>query len=371
MSEQVKPVAFLDLSDEFNALESEWQTAINETGQSGRFINGPNVEAFEKELADYVGTDYAVAVANGTDALLLSLRALGVGAGDEVITTPYTFFATAEVISLVGATPIFIDTEAHSFNIDPDKLRASITPKTKAIMPVHLFGNPANMSAINAIAEEFSIPVIEDAAQAFGADVDGKRVGSLGKTGCFSFYPTKVLGCYGDGGIITTNDADLVERVRVLKNHGASGPFMHNTAGYNSRLDEIQAALLRIKLRKIDDDIAARRRVAARYDELLADSAITIPVRPDFGGHVFNLYTIQVENRDAVRQALTDNKIPSSLCYPLPLHLQEVYLGLDYHAGDLPVCEHHSTVALSLPVYPAMPDEDIVRICDVLKSASE
>lgn len=371
MSEQVKAVAFLDLSAEFNALESEWQVAINEMGQTGRFINGPNVGAFEKELADYVGTEHAVAVANGTDALLLSLRVLGIGAGDEVITTPYTFFATAEVISLLGATPVFVDTEAHSFNLDAEKLRASITPRTRAIIPVHLFGYPANMHAINAIAEEFGITVIEDAAQGFGADVGGQRVGSLGRLGCFSFYPTKVLGCYGDGGIITTNDSDLVERLRVLKNHGATAPFMHNTAGYNSRLDEIQASLLRIKLRKIDADIAARRRVAARYDELLAGSAVRVPARPDYGGHVFNLYTVQLENRDAVREVLTANKIPSSLCYPLPLHLQEVYTGLDYHAGDLPVCEHHSTVALSLPVYPAMPDADIERICEVLKSACE
>ena len=371
MSGQVNPVKFLDLSDEYNALEAEWFETIREMGQTGRFILGPNVQEFEKELAAYVGTEYAVSVANGTDALTLSLRALGIGAGDEVITTPYTFFATAEAITLVGATPVFVDTGMDSFNLDPARLRDAITPKTRAILPGHLFGNPADMNAINEIAAEYEIAVIEDAAQAFGADVGGKRVGNLGTTGCFSFYPTKVLGCYGDGGIITTNDADIADRLRHLKNHGATAPFMHNTAGYNSRLDEIQAALLRIKLRKIDADIAARRRVADLYDSLLADSPIISPVRPDFGGHVFNLYTIRMQNRDAVREALNANGIPSSLCYPLPLHLQEVYMGLDYHAGDLPVCEQHSTEALSLPVYPAMPDEDVVRICDVLKSAGQ
>jgi dTDP-4-amino-4,6-dideoxygalactose transaminase len=366
---EVKPVPFLDLATPYKALEAEWLDAIRATGKSGAFILGPNVTAFEKEIADYVGVKYAVACANGTDALILSLRALGIGAGDEVITSPFTFFASAEVITLVGAKPVFADIEADSYDIDPVSVRKLITSKTKAIIPVHLYGYPAKMEEILAIAREHKLAVVEDCAQAFGAEVGGKRVGAMGDTGAFSFYPTKVLGCYGDGGIITTNRADVDEHLRRLRNHGTYKPFMHNEIGYNSRLDEIQAALLRIKLRHIDADIAGRNSVAAEYDKHLKGLNVTVPSRPPKGRHVFNLYTIRVKNRDRVRQYLTDNKVASSVCYPLPLHLQDVYKSLGYRAGSLPVAESSATETLCLPIYPGMPVEHIQRVVDVLTAA--
>lgn len=363
------PIPFLDLSGEYAALEKQWFEAISETGKTGRYILGPNVQAFEEELAAHVGSKFAVSCANGTDALLLSLRALGIGPGDEVITTPYTFYATAEVISLAGATPVFADILPDCFTLDPDSVAEKITTKTKAIIPVHIFGHPAQMDALNALAAKHGIAVVEDAAQAYGAEWDGKRVGSLGTTGCFSFYPTKVLGCYGDGGIITTDSADIVAAVQKLRNHGATAPFMHDTVGYNSRLDEIQAALLRIKLRKIDSDITARRQRASYYTELLAGSAVTVASLPPQGAHAFNLYTVRLPERDRLREVLTAAGIPSSLCYPKGLHLQAVYQHLGYKEGDLPVTDQACGEALSLPIYPAMKMEHIERIATTILDA--
>ncbi|MDH5518196.1 MAG: DegT/DnrJ/EryC1/StrS family aminotransferase [Gammaproteobacteria bacterium] len=363
-------IPFLDLSEEFNSLHEEWFNAIKEVGANGRYILGPNVQAFEEECAAYVGTDYAVSVANGTDALTLSLRALNIGAGDEVITSPFTFFASSECIDLVGATPVFADIDEQSFNITADSIEAVITDKTKAIIVVHIFGQPADMTAINALAAKHNLEVLEDAAQAFGAQVGDQRVGSLGSTGCFSFYPTKVLGCYGDGGIITTNSKDVLDRLHRLRNHGAIKPFVHAEVGYNSRLDEIQAAILRLKLKKIDADIAARNRIAAAYSEQLKDSGIITPYAPPGFGHAFNLYTIRLtENRDAVRQILTDNGIPSSQCYPEPLSVQPVYQSLGYKKEDVPVCEMLTHQTLSLPVYPAMTDEMVEHITSTLIKA--
>lgn len=365
----VNKVPFLDLNPEFQALEAEWLAAVRACGQSGAFILGANVTAFEQEVAAYVGTRHAVAVANGTDALVLSLRALDIGPGDEVITTPFTFFATAEAITLVGAKPVFADIQADSYTLDPASVRARITDKTRAIIPVHLYGHPADMGALQAIARQHKLAVVEDCAQAFGASVDGKRVGSLGDTGCFSFYPTKVLGCYGDGGLITTNDEATAQRLRRLRNHGAVAPFVHEEIGYNSRLDEIQAALLRIKLRGIDRAIAGRRAVAADYDRRLDGLPVT---RPSIGagmGHAFNLYTVRVAKRDAVRQTLTDAQVASSVCYPVPLHVQKVYEGLGYRRGDLPVVETAAGEALSLPIYPGMPEAYSERVSAVLRTA--
>jgi len=246
---QSNGVPYLDLSREFSELKQEWFAMIEESGGHGSWILGPNVQAFEREVADYIGVRHAIGLANGTDALYLSLRALGIGPGDEVITTPYTFFATSEVIDMVGATPVFVDVEADSFNIDPALVENAVTDRTRAILPVHLFGNPARMAELLDIADRNEIPLVEDAAQAFGAEHGGRRSGSMGTTGCFSFYPTKVLGCYGDGGLLTTDSDDIAEHVRKLRNHGASAPFQHDEIGMNSRLDEIQAALLRIKAR--------------------------------------------------------------------------------------------------------------------------
>ncbi|MCG6976418.1 MAG: DegT/DnrJ/EryC1/StrS family aminotransferase [Acidiferrobacterales bacterium] len=366
MSSAVTSVPYLDLTTEFSQLQEEWLEAIRATGQSGAFILGPNVKAFEAEIASYVGVKHAVSVANGTDALVLSLRALGIGPGDEVITSPYTFYATSEAVNVVGATPVFADIFPDNYTLDPASVKSLVTNKTKAIIPVHIFGCPTNMTEIQKIADDHNLAIVEDCAQAFAASVGDKKVGSLGDAGCFSFYPTKVLGCYGDGGIITTDRDDVAEHLLRLRNHGATAPFMHSEVGYNSRLDEIQAAVLRIKLRTIDDAVAGRQAVASAYAERLAGKVLALPEQPGWGGHAYNLYTVRLKDRDACRQRLADNQIGSSLCYPKPLHLQEVYSGLNYQPGSLPVAEHASTEALSLPIYPGMPESHIDRVCEVL-----
>lgn len=369
MSQEITAVPYLDLSKEFSSLEEEWFSMIREVGSKGAFILGENVSGFEREAADYLGAKHTISVANGTDALVLSLRALGVGAGDEVITSPYTFFASAEAIDIVGATPVFADIEADSFNLDPKSVRSKVTDKTRAIVAVHIFGYPVKMDELGAIAEEHGLFIIEDGAQAFGASRDDKRVGSWGHTGCFSFYPTKVLGCYGDGGLISTNDEKVDAQIRKLRNHGATQPFMHDEIGTNSRLDEIQAALLRIKLRSMDAALAGRRRVAAAYSSQLKHVAIAVPELDEGVGHAFNLYTLRLPKRDQVRELLTANKVGTSQCYPLPLHLQEVYKPLGYKQGDLPVAEQASTETLSLPVYPDMPTSHVEHVCQLVKQA--
>ncbi len=366
---KVMSVPFLDLTPQYRALEAEWLAAIRESGAKGSFILGPNVGAFEQEFAAYVGVKHAIGVANGTDSLILSLRSLGIKKGDEVITTPFTFFASSEAIDSVGATPVFADIEAGSFCIDPASIRRCITPKTRAILPVHIFGQPAAMDEIMAIAHEHKLAVVEDCAQAFGATHNGKVVGSIGDTGSFSFYPTKVLGCYGDGGMITTDRDDVNEHVRRLRNHGAVQPFIHTEIGCNSRLDEIQAAVLRIKLRTIKADIEGRRKVAAEYAIRLTGTEIKTPTRPKNDTHVFNLYTVRMQQRDVVRQALADNNIGFSQCYPRGLHLQDVYRHLGYTLGSLPVCEQAATETLSLPIYPGMPIEHVERVCDVVAAS--
>ena len=363
---KAQPVPFLDLSAQYKSLETEWLAAIRETGARGSFILGPHTQAFEKEFAEYVGVKHAIAVANGTDSLYLSLRALGIGKGDEVITTPFTFFASAETIDMVGATPVFVDILPDSFCLDPASARAKITSRTKVIVPVHLFGYPSEMGEIMEIAKKHKLAVIEDCAQSFGALHNGKVVGSIGDTGSFSFYPTKVLGGYGDGGMVSTHSDAVNEHIRRLRNHGAVKPFLHTEIGMNSRLDEVQAAALRIKLRHIKDDIAGRQKVAAEYTKRLAGSPVKTPPLPTNGTHVFNLYTIRVPKRDAVRQVLTDAQIGTSQCYPQGLHLQEVYKHLNYQPGSLPVCEHACTETLSLPIYPGMPLAHIERVCEVL-----
>ncbi|BAU48867.1 pleiotropic regulatory protein [Sulfurifustis variabilis] len=364
------PVPFLDLTAQFGALEAEWLAAIRETGAKGSFILGPNVADFEREFAEYVGVKHAIGVANGTDSLILSLRALGIGPGDEVITTPYTFFASSEAIDVVGATPVFADIDPASFTLDPKSVAERVTDRTRAIVPVHIFGHPCDMSALGEIARRHKLAVIEDCAQSFGATVGGRVVGSMGDAGSFSFYPTKVLGCYGDGGMITTNSDAVNEHVRRLRNHGAVKPFIHVEVGCNSRLDEIQAALLRIKLRRVRADIDGRRGVARAYDRRLAGTALVVPATAAGAEHAYNLYTVRIpRGRDAARQALADAGIPTALCYPQGLHLQEVYRRLDYRPGSLPVCERLTEENLSLPIYPGMPERHIDRVCEALTRA--
>ena len=362
----VTAVPFLDLSKQFKSLEAEWLDTIRASGAKGSFILGPQSVEFEKEFAHYAGVKHAIGVANGTDSLILSLRALGIGPGDEVITTPWTFFASAESISIVGATPVFADIRPDTWCLDPGSIIKRLTPKTRAIMPVHIFGHAADMDAIMQIARDRKLAVVEDCAQSFGARSAGKVTGAIGDTGSFSFYPTKVLGCYGDGGMITTNRDDLNEHIRRLRNHGAAKPFIHTEIGMNSRLDEIQAALLRLKLRTIDQDIAARRAVAAEYTRRFSGSAVKSPVALAPDAHAYNLYTVRMPNRDKVREALTAKQIGSSFCYPQGLHLQDVYRHLGYEPGSLPVCEQASGDVLSLPIYPGMPVAHIERVCDVI-----
>jgi dTDP-4-amino-4,6-dideoxygalactose transaminase len=365
----VTAVPFLDLSHQFKALEKEWLEAIRASGAKGSFILGPQVTEFEKEFAAYVGVKHAIGVANGTDSLFLSLRALGIGPGDEVITTPWTFFASAESVGMVGATPVFADIRADTFCLDPEDIVKRLGPKTRAILPVHIFGHACDMDAIMQIARDRKLAVIEDCAQSFGARCGGRASGSIGDTGSFSFYPTKVLGGYGDGGMITTNRDDLNEHIRRLRNHGAVKPFVHTEIGMNSRLDEVQAAVLRLKLRGIDRDIASRRAIAAEYTRRFAGTAVQPPVALKAGAHVYNLYTVRIPKRDAVRDALTAAQVGTSLCYPQGLHLQDVYKHLGYRPGDLPVCEQASHEVLSLPIYPDMPEAHIARVVEVVGAA--
>jgi dTDP-4-amino-4,6-dideoxygalactose transaminase len=368
MSETVSPIPFLDLSKQFQGLEAEWLDMLRATGRAGSFVLGPNVQAFEKEFAAYVGVKHAIAVANGTDSLVLSLRALGIGPGDEVITTPFTFFASVESISTVGATPVFADILPGSFCLDPESVAGRVGPKTRAIMPVHIFGHAADMDALMDIARGRKLAMVEDCAQAFGARSGGRVVGSIGDAGSFSFYPTKVLGGYGDGGMVTTDRDDVNDHIRRLRNHGAVRPFIHTEIGCNSRLDEVQAAALRLKLRTIDADIAARRAVAARYTGLLTGVPVTPPTAHVPDAHVYNLYTLRAPRRDALREALTVQQIGSSQCYPEGLHRQDVYKHLGYARGSLPVCEQACTETLSLPIYPGMPDAHIERVCAAIRA---
>jgi len=362
----VTAVPFLDLSAQFKDLEAEWLEMIHVSGAKGSFILGPNTVEFEKEFAAYVGVKHAIGVANGTDSLYLSLRALGIGPGDEVITTPWTFFASAESISMVGATPVFADIRPDTYCIDADSIARRLSSKTRAIMPVHIFGHACDMEAIMQIAKDRKLAVIEDCAQSFGARAGGRVTGSIGDTGSFSFYPTKVLGGFGDGGMITTNRDDLNDHIRRLRNHGAMKPFIHTEIGMNSRLDEIQAAVLRLKLRTIDRDIAGRRAVAAEYTKRFTGTQVKSPVALKPDAHSYNLYTVRLPKRDAVREALTAANIGTSFCYPQGLHLQDVYRHLGYKPGDLPVCEQASTEVLSLPIYPRMPENHIARVCEVV-----
>ena len=368
MQSPVTPVPFLDLTSEFKALEAEWFAAIREGGAAGAFVLGKNVAALETEIAAYVGVQHAVSVANGTDALILSLRALDIGAGDEVITTPFSFFATAEAITLVGATPVFVDIKPGEFNIDPSQIAARINAKTRAIMPVHLYGAPADMAAIKSLADKHKLAIVEDCAQAFGARIGSQCVGSFGTLGAFSFYPTKVLGCYGDGGMITTNDADLAARLRRLRNHGAREPGVHADIGYNSRLDEIQAALLRIKLKRIEQAIDGRRAVAHVYARALAGH-VAVPSETPSTRHAYNVFTIRHPARDTIRALLAEQQIPASLFYPHAIHRQPVYAHLGYAAGSLPRAEAAAREVLSLPIFPGLDAGRQQRVVEGIVSA--
>jgi dTDP-4-amino-4,6-dideoxygalactose transaminase len=359
-------IPVLDLKAQYQSIKDEIDAAVLGVMASGYFVLGPNVKALEAEVAEYVGCRYGVGVASGTDALRLSLAALGIGPGDEVITTPFTFVATANTISHSGARPVFVDIDPRTFNITPAQIEAAVTERTKAILPVHLYGQPAEMDAIMDIARRHNLYVVEDCAQAIGAKVDGRRVASFSDVACFSFYPTKNLGAYGDGGMVTTNNPEIAERIDVLRRQGGKVKYYHEVLGFNSRLDEVQAALLRVKLRHLDGWQAKRRRVAARYDGLLGTLGVAIPfVRPGVT-HVYHQYTVRVSRRDELHQFLKDRGIGTMIYYPLPLHLQKLYQDLGYAEGSLPVSEQAAREVLSLPMYPELTDEQIQTVMEAI-----
>lgn len=362
-------IPMVDLRTQDAELRAEIETGLRAVIDSGQFVFGPNVRAFEQEVAAYLGAAHAVSCASGTDALHLSLRALEIGPGDEVITTPFTFAATVETIHYVGAKPVFVDIDAGSFNLDPARIEAALTPATRAILPVHLFGQPAAMEALLELAERHKLLVVEDCAQSFGASRGGRPTGTLGAAGCFSFYPSKNLGAYGDGGMVATSSAPLAERLRELRNHGCTERYCHRTIGFNSRLDELQAVVLRAKLKRIDSYNSARRRLARLYTDALAGLPEVVTPYEDAGGlHVYHQYTILVPNRTAVRQALQAQGIATAVYYPLPLH-QQPALAAEHQGQRFPVAEAVAEHCLSLPIHPGLSDAQVDAVVAALRAA--
>ncbi len=359
-------VPFGNLRLQYDSIRDEAESALQQVLDSGWFILGQQVSAFEEEFAAYVGARYAVGVGNGTEALQLAVMALDIGPGDEVLTVPLTACFTALAISATGATPTFVDIRPDSFNMDPEQIETRITPRTRAIMPVHLYGQSADMDPIMEIAERRGLYVIEDAAQAHGAEYKGRRLGSIGHIGCFSFYPSKNLGAYGDGGLCVTNDPALAERLRLLRNGGQSKRYHHEMLAINSRLDEMQAALLRAKLRHLDEWNDARRRIAHRYDELLAHSPVTTPVEMAYGKHVYHLYVVRSPARDRLQAHLEAHGVGTQVHYPIPLHLQGCYRFLGGKRGDYPVAERAAEEILSLPIYPELTDDQVEYVAEVI-----
>lgn len=364
------PIPLVDLKAQYKSIQPEIDEAIQRVIDNTAFIMGKEVADFEAAFADYCGVKHAIGVSSGTGALFLTLLGYDIGRGDEVITTPFTFFATGEAISQVGARPIFVDVNPTTYNIDPAQIEAAITPHTKAIMPVHLYGQPAAMVEINAIARKYNLKVIEDAAQAHGSFYNGKRAGSLGDAACFSFYPSKNLGCYGDGGAVVTNDDHLAERVRSLRDHGRSSKYEHAELGYGHRLDGIQAAILSVKLPHLDDWNEGRRQRAARYNELLADiSSLITPQHLPETTPVYHCYVVRLPERDRVVERLREAGIGVGVHYPIPLHLQPAYRSLELEAGSFPVSEQLAVEVISLPIFAELTDEQQDTIVQNLREA--
>ena len=359
-------VPYLDLQAQYDSIRTEVLTVLEEICESSSFAQGPATSNLEAEFAAYCGVNHCVSLNSGTSALHLALRSLDVGPGDEVVTSPMTFIATAWAISYVGATPVFVDIDPVRRTLNPDKLEAAITPRTKAIIPVHLYGMPAEMDRINAIAERHGLSVIEDAAQAHGAKYRGKRVGQFGQIACFSFYPSKNLGAYGEGGALITNDVSIAQRARSLRDHAQSQKYLHDEIGYNYRMDSFQGAVLSIKLKHLDEWNAARSDCARHYTELLKDSSYKLPAHISDSACVWHCYVIETPERDRVRSALQDVGIQSAVHYPVPIHLQKAYAHLGYRSGDLPVTEALCERCLSLPIYPELSKEKISRVASVL-----
>jgi dTDP-4-amino-4,6-dideoxygalactose transaminase len=363
------PVPLLDLQAQYRPLRDEILAAMARVADSQRFIGGPEVEALERELAADIGVGYAVGLSSGTDALLVALMALGVGPGDEVITSTFSFFATAGCVSRLGAIPKLVDIDPDTFNLDPVRVAEAISPRTRAIIPVHLYGQCADMDPILEEAGRCGIPVVEDAAQAIGATYKSRQAGAMGTVGCFSFFPSKNLGAFGDGGLLTTNDEALAHEVRLLRNHGAEPKYFHKRIGGNFRLDALQAAVLRVKRPHLAAWTAARQRNADRYDRLFAASGAEagLPARAAGRGHIFNQYVIRIANRDAVRAELEARGIGTEVYYPVPFHLQECFAPLGYREGDFPLAESAAREVLALPIYGELSDaqqhEVVAAVC--------
>ena len=364
---QPETVPQLDMSAQYAAIGGEIRTAVERVMASQQFVLGREGSALEEELAKLCGVAHGVGLASGTDALILALRACGVHAGDDVLLPPFTFVATGSAVSALGANPVFVDIRPDTYNIDPAELERRVTPRTRAIVVVHLYGLAADLDPILAFAKSHQLPVIEDNAQAIGASHKGRRTGSLGDAGCVSFYPTKNLGAYGDAGMVVTNSAELAARIRSLRNHGQTGKYLSSEPGWNSRLDEIQAAILRVKLRHLSNWQRARQSRAAEYHRLLsAIPGVMPPLAPEGFEHVYHQYTIRVEKRDALQRYLADRKIESTVYYPYPLHLQPLYSALGHQAGDFPHAERAAQEVLSLPMYPELRKEQIARVVEAV-----
>ena len=355
-------IPLIDLSAQHKVLRKELQRAVQKVMDSQHFIQGDSVRALEEKIASKTGSRYAVAVASGSDALYLSLWALGIGPGDEVITTPFTFFASASSISRTGAKPVFVDIDPRTFNLDVNRIEAKITKRTKAILPVHLFGLCCEMDRIRTIAKKHSLFVVEDAAQALGSVYRGKQAGSLGDAGCFSFYPTKNLGGAGDGGMVTTFSKSLADKIRLLRQHGSKTKYSHELLGINSRLDEIQAAILLVKMKFLDRWNSRRAKIAARYHSKLKGLPLGLPVTPSGFKHIFHLYSITTQKRDALAAHLEKRGIGAAVYYPSPLHLEPCFRSLGYRNGDFPVAEKASRQILSLPTYPELSESNQARV---------
>lgn len=391
-------ISLIDLKRQYKTIQKEADRDITNVLQSAQYIMGENVKKFEKEFSDFIEVKNAISVGNGTDALIIALKSLGIGEGDEVITTSYTFFATAEAINYVGAKPVFVDVDLDTYNIDPKKIEEKINNKTKAIIAVHIFGNPCDMDEINKIAKKYSLKVIEDSAQAVGAEYKGKKIGGLSDIACFSFFPTKNLGCAGDGGMIVTNNDELAIIVKALKLHGSGenglkaynilnniktetvkeNKDVDNTVynplkyynyliGQNSRLDEIQAALLRIKLRQLKKWTENRIAIAKKYNEGLKDSNLITPKHEKYSKHVYHLYILQSEKREELTSYLKDNGIATGIYYPVPMHLQKVYKSLNYKLGDCPNSEYLSERTFALPMFPELEDNEVDYILNKIR----
>ncbi|MCD6519606.1 MAG: DegT/DnrJ/EryC1/StrS family aminotransferase [Anaerolineae bacterium] len=361
------PIPLVDLKAQYRTIKDEIDAAVSRVLANASFILGPEVEAFEQAFARYCETKHAIGVSSGTAALQLSLLACGVGPGDEVITTPFTFIATAAAISHVGATPVFVDIEEDTYNIDPTKLEAAITPRTKAIIPVHLYGQPADMDPILQIAREHGLKVIEDACQAIGATYRGKKVGGLGDVACFSFYPSKNLGAAGDGGMVTTNDDSIAEQIRKLRDHGRTSHYGHSVVGFTYRLDALQAAILNVKLAHIDEWNQARRAHAQAYNKYLTPLGVITPREKEGCWAVYHVYAVRLPKRDEVFQHLRAKGIGASIHYPLPVHLQPAYAHLGLPEGSYPVAEACSKNILSLPMYPELTEAQIQEVAGAIR----